>query len=125
LYGLGGNRQRDSNVTRQQLHTLWIAAQAVSETNLIGLRSGLLPNQIVEIERALAVERHAKLCVGNAIGLGVALGLNDDEIADKLPELVADCAATAIRSDVRRLVKSIQRARTRLHFIGGREIPPV
>ena len=65
--------------------------------------------------------RTRNLCFGNAIGLGVALELNDAEIADRLPKLLADYAATAVRADAERFKKSIQRARARSHFTSAPE----
>ncbi len=109
--------QPDSNVTRQHLHPLWSSAQSVARTDLIDFRSGLTPDQIIEIERSLAIERYINLCVGNAIGLGVSLNLNDKQISEKLPELVASYVESAIQADEERLAKSINRARTRLHFV--------
>lgn len=91
--------------------------QPVAGRDLIDLRSGLTPDQIIEIERALAIERYANLCVGNAIDLGVSLNLNDEDIARELPELISGYVMTAIQADDGRLAKSVQRARTRLHFI--------
>ncbi len=111
------DRQGDSNVSRQMLHPLWTSAQSVSAKDLIDYRSGLTPDQIVEIERALAIERYVKLCFGNSIGLGISLKLDDEEIAVELPKLVAGYVETAIQTDDERLAKSIERARTRLHFI--------
>ncbi len=111
------DRQLDSNVTRQQLHPLWTSAHSAAGKDLVDFRSGLTPDQIIEIERTLAIERYVNLCVGNAIGLGVSLNLNDEEIAGKLPELITGYIETAIQADDGRLAKSIQRARTRLHFI--------
>lgn len=113
-------RQLDSNVTRQLLHPLWTLAQSVAGTDLIDLRSGLTPDQIVEIERALAIERYVNLCVGNGIGLGVSLKLGNEEFARELPGLVAGHMAAAIQADDRRLTKSIQRAQARLHFVSNR-----
>ena len=55
------DQQHDCNVTRQDLHPLWIAAQSVAGTNLIGLRSGLTRNQIIEIEGTPDASRMAKL----------------------------------------------------------------
>lgn len=111
------DHQHDNNVSRQRLHPLWIEAQGVAKNNLFDYRSGLTPNQIVEIERDLAAERYINLCVGNAIGLGVAMGLNGDDIAAELPKLLADNVEARIQGDEKHLEKSIQRAQSRLHFI--------
>ena len=65
------------------------------------------------------ISLHANLCVGNTIGLGVSLDLNDEEITGELPELIAGYVKTAIQADDGRLAKSILRARSRLHFISN------
>lgn len=59
------DRQLDNNVTRQKIHPLWTFAQSVAEKELVNLRSDLTPDQIIEIERALVIERYVFLCVGN------------------------------------------------------------
>ena len=110
--------QQDSNITRQQLHPLWIAAQSVAGANLTDLQSGLTPDQIVEIERSLAIDRYSDLCVGNAIGLGVSMNLNNKEIIKELPNLATGYIENKIKSDGERIAKSIQRARDRLQFVG-------
>ena len=43
--------QSDSNVTRQQLHPLWIEVQAVAARNLLAFRAGLTPDQVRQIQR--------------------------------------------------------------------------
>jgi hypothetical protein len=115
------DRQLDSNVSRKRIHPLWTQAQSVARTDLMDLRSGLTPDQAVEIMRDLAVERYTNLCFGNAIGLGISLKLNDEEIFSELPDLVSEHVASAMHADDQRLAKSIQRARSKLHFIS---VPP-
>lgn len=56
------------------------------------------PDQIIEIERSLVTERYVNLCIGNAIGLGVSLKLDNERIARVLPKLVASHIETAIRA---------------------------
>lgn len=111
------DRQGDSNVTRQELHALWIGAQDIASSNLTDLRSGLTPGQIVEIERELAIERYANLCLGNAIGWSVAQGLSDCEIATDLPDLVANHLSTSLRFKNGHVESSIKRARARLKLL--------
>lgn len=113
------DRQTDSNVTRQQLHPLWHAARKTLMLHLSEYRSGLLPGQIVEIERELAQERYGKLISSNAIGLGVALGLNNEDIQNELANLVSSSVTRMIKDDRVRISKSIKRARERLHFIAS------
>lgn len=111
------DQQSDSNVTRQELHPLWIATQGAVTERLAEFRSGLLPGQIIEIERELAQERYVKLVTSNAIGLGVALGLKDDAILADLSVIVSDNVKAAVDADEGRISKSIKRARERLHFV--------
>ena len=111
------DRQRDSNVSRQALHPLWLAAQAAVANKLTDYRSGLTPNQVIEIERTVARDRYAGLVTGNAIGLAVADGLADEEIMENLPQLVADYVATAIRANEAKIAEGIRRTRVRQHFI--------
>ena len=89
------DRQGDSNVTRQEVHPLWISAQTVSVTKLIEYRSGLTPDQFIEIERDRAKELYSKLIIGNAIGYGVSVGLNNEEIVAQLPEFTAKQLGTS------------------------------
>lgn len=56
------------------LHPLWETACNVANQNLLDLRSGLTAGQVPKIERALAVERYGKLCIGNTVGLDMPLG---------------------------------------------------
>jgi hypothetical protein len=109
--------QSDSNVTRQRLHTLWSAAETVSGTRLADFRSGLVPGQIIEIEQKLAEDRYAALIVGNAAGYGVARGLSDDEIVSTLPKLIAIRTDELIKKDRERVLRTVKRARARLHFV--------
>ncbi|WP_417514770.1 hypothetical protein [Minwuia sp.] len=109
-------RQTDSNVTRQAPHPLWEAAQAVASGNLLDFRSGLTPDQIRTIERDKAMEVYMKQVRGNAIGYGVAKGLDDDAIKARLPDLIAD-QLKAANDDSADLHKAIARTRKRLHFV--------
>lgn len=109
--------QSDSNVTRQHLHPLWTAAQTAAEQQLVNYRSGLLPGQIIYIERAHAADQYTSLIIGNAIGYGVARGLSDKEVFSLLPTLIAARAEDRIKNDRDNLWRAINRARERLHFI--------
>lgn len=111
------DHQSDSNVSRQQLHPLWEAAQSVAETKLCDFMSGLLPGQIVEIARAEAQRRYSVLAVSSAIGLAVALDMNDEEILAELPNLAYQCVQDATKSEPDRIQKALNRTRARLHFI--------
>ena len=111
------DRQTDGNVSRQTLHPLWVKAQEVAGSNLTDYRSGLTPGQVVEIEREVAQERYRQLIVGNAIGLGVSLGLSDEEIIEGLPDMIGAEVFASMQADPVRRPKVIARARGRLHFI--------
>lgn len=111
------DRQTDSNVTRQQLHPLWVAANEAVTDRLAEFQSGLLPGQIIEIERELAMERYITLVTSNAIGLGVALDLNNETIQQKIADIAHSNILKRIDENKDRISKSIKRARDKLHFI--------
>lgn len=112
-----GDRQGDSNVSRQELHPLWQAAQATAARDLTGLRSGLTPGQVKEVERTKAQETYLNLCAGNAIGFGVSRGMTDEEIEERLPELLAADIAQRFRAKGTDLHAAIKRSRERLVFL--------
>lgn len=109
--------QGDSNVSRQELHPLWHAAQETAAWDLTELCSGLTPGQVREVERTLAKERYLALCAGNSIGLGIAEGLSDEDIRERLPELVAAKIEQHFRDKDQSLYEAIKRSRERLIFI--------
>lgn len=111
------DRQTDGNVSRQALHPLWTKCKEVAAGNLFAYRSGLTPGQVQEIERELAQERYRKNIAGNGAGLGVSLGLSDEEILADLPDLITAEVKNSMQADPDRHSKSIARARARLHFI--------
>ncbi len=111
------DKQSDGNVTRQSLHPLWIAAKEVASQGLCQFRSGLTPDQIVEITREQAITQYSNLIGGNGVGLGVASGLTDEEIIELLPSLVADNTQSLIENDKKKVEKSIRRTKARLHFV--------
>ena len=109
--------QRDGNVSRQDIHPLWLAAQKAANQHLFDHSSGLTPDQIRRIHRDQAIEQYRALCVGNAIGLGISEGCSDENLQTDLPKLTASAISTALRSDEARIRKSLSRARARLHFV--------
>lgn len=111
------DRQLDSNVSRQELHPLWRAAQAIAGRNLTNLRSGLTPGQVREVERTVAQERYLALCAGNAIGLGIADGMSDEEIQKRLPEFLAAKLSRYFLNRGATLQDAIKKSRERLIFI--------
>lgn len=114
------DRQQDSNVSRQALHPLWDAAQGTANQDLLGLRSGLTPGQVLNIERALAIERHTVLCIGNAVALGAAQGLTYAEIAAQLPILVSRTVGDRLQADDGRIENAFRRTQQRQRFF----LPP-
>jgi hypothetical protein len=109
--------QRDSNVTRQSLHPLWEAVTDHVAHGLMYLRCGLVPGQVKEIERQLAIDNYAAQVLGNLAGWAVAQGLKDETIESELPNRVHALVTSAIRDRRGKLQKSIDRARERLHFV--------
>lgn len=111
------DHQTDSNVTRQSLHPLWIAAKEVVSGNLADYRSGLTPDQILEITRAEAERQYQSLVLGNVAGLAVVLGMDDETMETDLPELIRQRVAGAVGREDGRFAKTVRKARTRLHFV--------
>lgn len=111
------DRQTDSNVTRQSLHPLWIAAKEVVSGNLADYRSGLTPDQILEIERAEAERQYQSLVLGNAAGLAVVMGMDDEAMETDLPDLIRQRVAGAVGHENGRFAKTVRKARNRLHFV--------
>lgn len=111
--------QSDSNISRQRLDPLWEATREQVERGLFDFRAGLLPGQIREVERQLAIETYASLVLGNVAGLAVAEGMDDDQIEAELQERVRELLVGAINDPRGKFHRSVERARERLHFIGG------
>ena len=110
-------RQGDSNVTRQHLDPLWVAMTEQVEHGLYECRAGLLPSQIKEVERQLAIETYTALALGNLAGLAVARGMQDKQIEITLSDYVRQLIIAAINDSHRNFWQSIYRAREKLHFI--------
>ena len=110
--------QRDSNVTRQRLDPLWEAIIEQVEHGLFDFRAGLLPSQIKEVERQIAIDTYARLVLGNIAGLAIAEGIDEEQIETELYERIRQLLVSAINDPRRKFQKSIDRARERLHFIG-------
>jgi hypothetical protein len=109
--------QSDTNVTRQILHPLWEECLSVTKLRLFEHRSGLTRGQIVEIERAVAMERYLSMTIGNAIGYGVSTGLDDDAIISSIGAAISDAMKDKIIKNRAAISDSINRARKRLHFL--------
>jgi hypothetical protein len=109
--------QTDSNATRQCLHPLWEAVAEHVAQNLMEFRAGLLPDQVKDIERQIAIDTYAMLALGNLAGWAVARGLDDDKIEAELADHVRALLTVAINNRRGKFQKSIDRARERLHFI--------
>lgn len=113
--------QGDSNVTRQRLDPLWAATRARVERGLFDFRAGLLPNQLREVERQLAIDTYTSLVLGNLAGLAVAEGMDDEEIESELPERVRQLVINAMNDSGGKIQRCVERARERLHFIDDRD----
>lgn len=115
------DHQTDSNVSRQRPHALWQAAEEALGRSLTEYRSGLTPGQLLEIERDQALRNYAQLIIGNAIGYGVVAGLSNEEIFERLPDLLRDLAHSALIDTEDKIAQSINRARERMAFILSEE----
>ena len=109
--------QKDSNVTRQRLEPLWQAMIDQVERGLFDFRSGLLPSDVTEIERQIALETYTALALGNVAGLAVAVGMDDRAIEARLAIRLARLINAAINDPREKFQRSINRARERLHFV--------
>jgi hypothetical protein len=107
--------QRGQNVTRHHLHPIWeLASRHVGKADLLSNLGEVPPHRILEITRSMFVERHTKLILGNAAALSAVLDMDDVEISDSLPMVVADCIATDLESDGFR--RALVRARDKHSF---------
>lgn len=111
------DHQRDSNVSRQRLHPLWTAARSAAQASLQEQRSGLTPDQVLDGERGLVIDRHGRLCLGNAIALGAAKGLTYEEITAQLPVLIANLIRDRLHADAVGSRKAFLRAKEKQRFL--------
>jgi len=109
--------QLDSNVTRLQLDPLWRAMIDHVEGGLYDFRAGLLPSEVKEIERQLAIDTYTSLALGNIAALAVALGMEDQAIEARLGMRIAKIIGAALNDPAKRFQRSVDRTRERLHFI--------
>jgi len=110
--------QTDSNVTRQTLHPLWYKVSRHVQFAMADKRSGLTRDQMKEIEREAAIDNATNMLTAYAINMGVAMGLPNEQIAHRLPELVTEALTAQSDHDAARFQRRLRRARERLHFIG-------
>jgi hypothetical protein len=103
--------------TRQVLHPLWREAQAVAESNLLDLRSGLTPGQVREVIREQQIEIYWQQIQGNAAGLSVALGLEDSGITESFPRLIGVTLSERLSVEGTTFWDSRKRAAKRLAFL--------
>ena len=109
--------QGDSNVSRQILDPVWTTVKEHLHQNLFECRSGLTPDQVIDLKRAEAIAVRNSLILGNAAGLAVALGYTENDALVLLPEVLSELAHQAILNDQEKLCKSIRKAQERLHFL--------
>ena len=116
--------QRDTNATRLRLHPLWVAVRAALDGPLTAHRSGLLPSDVLEIEREEAVRRSRALVLGNLAPFAVAAGLDDAAVETDLPDLLRQEVQAALNDPDGRLLNNVARARKRLRFLAEEEHNP-
>lgn len=113
--------QSNANVSRQRLHPIWeLAVEHVARADLLDGLGEIDPTRLLEITNAMIIENCQRLVVGNAVGLGAALGFGDDAISDRLAEVVADVIRQANGTEAFR--RSLNRARDRrrnMHLQNG------
>lgn len=109
--------QRDSNVSRQKQHVLWTKAREVVGLDLFQFRAGLTPDQVRKIERDQAIYRYVSMANSAALGLGVSLGLSNDEVVETLPTLSGEWIKKRRDEDRDLHNEALIRTRTRLHFV--------
>lgn len=109
--------QTDTNISRQRLDPLWIAANAAASRNLAESTNGIVPSRFKELERAKAVSIYEQQVTGNLAGLAAARGLSDNCLEEQLPRIVSKLVGRHASTSQLRLQKSVNRARQRLHFI--------
>ena len=109
--------QTDTNISRQRLHPLWLAVMEHLEESLLEFRSGLLPGQLKEIERQLAIDTYAALIIGNSAGLAVASQLDEEDVETELADLVAAMVHGAVTDPDGAFGKKLARTKERLRFV--------
>lgn len=109
--------QTDSNVSRQRLDPLWLAAKAAAEDGLSSFTSGLLPSRVIEIEREKAKATYEMQVCGNTAGLAACLNLSPESAPSNLPDAVAALLAKQLENPRSTLCRGLLRARDRLHFL--------
>lgn len=109
--------QSDTNISRQRLHPLWRAVEETLEQSLLDFRSGLLPEQLREIEREQARETYRGLILGNAAGLAATYEMTTAEVEADLTNDVSELLAENITNPDGQFDKRIERARRKLHFL--------
>jgi hypothetical protein len=109
--------QTDSNVSRQWLDPLWVAASEASAAGLTNYTSGLLPSRIREIEHEKALLNYTRQITGNAGGLAAVAGIPEKDLEYELPRLISQIAAKDLAQDRSSVKRSAARSRDRLHFV--------
>jgi hypothetical protein len=109
--------QTDSNVSRQRLDPLWLAATAAAEDDLHLFTSGLMPSRLIEIERDKAKATYEMQVCGNTAGLAACLNLSPESAASDLPDAVAGLLSKQLANPKSTLCRSLVRAREKLHFL--------
>ncbi|WP_417613405.1 hypothetical protein [Owenweeksia hongkongensis] len=110
------DRESASNISRAIPHPLWQAVAINLELNLLEYRSGLIPGQIREIIREQQENIYWQQIQGNAAGLAVVKGLNEEEINSNYGERLGLQLQSRIQSEQSSFQSSLLRAQRKLHF---------
>jgi len=109
--------QSDTNVSRQDLHSLWAAAmKVVVGTDSMG-RTGLQPGAVKEIERLKAIETFKQLIVGNSIGLAVAMGYDECSLFSTLPNTIETAIRESLQNFPSRTLERFLKASNKTNFL--------
>lgn len=109
--------QTDSNVSRQTLHPLWIAATDALSGKLIDSKAGLAPGRL----KAILREEHAAMLRRQIVGLvggwAVTEGLDDNQIHEDLPEHVGAAIEAATGDPRSAFWRNVRRKREENIFL--------
>jgi hypothetical protein len=108
--------QSDSNVSRQDQHTLWLAGSEIAFYAMQEHRAGLTPDQVKTAEREQLATIYASQIRGLAAGLSVVYGMDEADILAELESAIGADLRQALQSADGQFWDSRQRAMKRLHF---------
>lgn len=109
--------QTDSNVTRHTLHPIWEAAIEHINTALWEFRSGLLPERIIEIEKAAHLESMFALVEGLSANIAATLGLDETAAIEEIPEILEATIGNRIDANSDHFLVRVEKSRDRYRFL--------